>query len=354
MLEVLLVVSCHRLFPLAKSHSSDLEPYASPGLSECERRNLFHPAVGIEGSRYVNAVGSEFGGMKLQLGQLVHYRLDPAQREKFPASAAPGIFAGWRFDSGPSSFREVYHILDYDKLKNREPGYEKAISVPREELHVPRENPILPMFTAAESALSGFTQVEYEAIDFLDVPFSAVAPSTPVAKRHEYITLDRLIRLGATPACKACKFDAVVHTPACKARFDGLIKTEKIAASKSVRDAAPPDVERPDPSAESALAAPEGDAEAPERASSSAGPHAPAGVVVQSSENKVLADEFGLSARFLANERARNNARRVKGLPGENVLIEYGCEDESEIRGACERCKVHCVSLSQSTLDLTS
>eukprot|EP00439_Symbiodinium_sp_Y106_P026682 s402_g3.t1 len=150
------------------------------------------------------------------------------------------------------------------------------------------------MFTAAESALSGFTQAEYEAIDFLDVPFSVVAPSTPVARRHEYITLDRLIRLGATPGCKACKFDATVHTPA---RFDGLIKAEKIAASKSVRDAAPPDVERPDPSAESAPAACEGDAEAPERASSSAGPSAPAGVVVQSSENKVLADEFGLSAR---------------------------------------------------------
>ena len=295
--------------------------------------------------------------MKLQLGQLVYYRLDPAHREKFQASAAPGIFAGWRFDSGPSSFREVYHVLDYGKLKNREPGYEKAISVPREELRVPRGNPILPMFTAAESALSGFTQAEYEAIDFLDVPFSAVAPSTPVAKRHEYITLDRLIRLGATPGCKACKFDAVVHTPARKARFDGLIKAEKTAASKSVRDAAPPDVERPDPSAESTSAAPEGDAEAPERASSSAVPHAPAGVVIQSSENTVLADEFGLSARFLANERARNNARRVTGLPGENVLIEYGCEDESEIRmirSACERCKVHCVSLSQSTLDLTS
>ena len=295
--------------------------------------------------------------MKLQLGQLVYYRLDPAHREKFQASAAPGIFAGWRFDSGPSSFREVYHVLDYGKLKNREPGYEKAISVPREELRVPRGNPILPMFTAAESALSGFTQAEYEAIDFLDVPFSAVAPSTPVAKRHEYITLDRLIRLGATPGCKACKFDAVVHTPACKARFDGLIKAEKTAASKSVRDAAPPDVERPDPSAESTSAAPEGDAEAPERASSSAVPHAPAGVVIQSSENTVLADEFGLSARFLANERAQNNARRVTGLPGENVLIEYGCEDESEIRmirSACERCKVHCVSLSQSTLDLTS
>ena len=95
--------------------------------------NLFHPAVGIEGSRYLNAVGSEFSGMKLQLGQLVYYRLEPALREKFQASAAPGIFAGWRFDSGPSSFREVYQILDYGKLKNREPGYKKAISVTREE-----------------------------------------------------------------------------------------------------------------------------------------------------------------------------------------------------------------------------
>ena len=38
MLEVLIVDSYHRLFPLAKSHSSDLKPYASPGLSECERR----------------------------------------------------------------------------------------------------------------------------------------------------------------------------------------------------------------------------------------------------------------------------------------------------------------------------
>ena len=88
------------------------------------------------------------------------------------------------------------------------------------------------MFTAAESALSGFTQAEYEAIDFLDAPFSAVAPSTPVAKRHKYITLDRLIRLGATPGCKAYKFDAVVHTPACKARFDGLIKAEKVASKQ--------------------------------------------------------------------------------------------------------------------------
>ena len=39
-LEALLVDSYHRLFPLEKSHSSDLDPHASPGLSECERRKL--------------------------------------------------------------------------------------------------------------------------------------------------------------------------------------------------------------------------------------------------------------------------------------------------------------------------
>ena len=45
---------------------------------------------------------------------------------------------------------------------------------------------------------------------------------------------------------------------------------------------------------------------------------------VQSSRNKVLADEFGLSAKFLANERARNNARRVNGLPGEESSLVGG------------------------------
>ena len=41
-LEVSFVDSYLRLFPLEKSHSSDLEPHASPGLSECERRNPTH------------------------------------------------------------------------------------------------------------------------------------------------------------------------------------------------------------------------------------------------------------------------------------------------------------------------
>ena len=51
-LEALFVDSYRRLFPLEKSHSSDLEPHASPGLSECERRNpkprLVLPSVTVK------------------------------------------------------------------------------------------------------------------------------------------------------------------------------------------------------------------------------------------------------------------------------------------------------------------
>ena len=40
-----------------------------------------------------------FEGPRLLLGRFMHYRIhDPARRSKFGASAAPGLFAGWRFE----------------------------------------------------------------------------------------------------------------------------------------------------------------------------------------------------------------------------------------------------------------
>ena len=65
-LEVLLVDSCHRLFPLEKSHSSDLEPYASPGLSECERRNpkgLLAAFASATSPGHFNCRCHRFGGL---------------------------------------------------------------------------------------------------------------------------------------------------------------------------------------------------------------------------------------------------------------------------------------------------
>ena len=65
--------------------------------------NLKHVLKDSDNTRYVSAVGSEFTGRCLLLGQLVYYRTDPKNRSKFEPSAASALFAGWRLDSGPES-----------------------------------------------------------------------------------------------------------------------------------------------------------------------------------------------------------------------------------------------------------
>ena len=69
--------------------------------------NAKHIASGNTETRHKLATGSEFNGRELLLGQLVHYRVDPLQRGKFDASSKPGLFCGWRYDSGPKSFKNV-------------------------------------------------------------------------------------------------------------------------------------------------------------------------------------------------------------------------------------------------------
>ena len=196
---------------------------------------------------------------------------------------------------------------------------------------------MLPLHAAAEVALSQFTAPEYEALGYLEIPFSVVSPETSAKKRHEYITLDRLIKHGVTPGCRACKFETTTHTPVCKARFDGLIKADKVAASRSVKGSAPPTVERPDESGVIASATPDPPAAAPasdevpmpEPASSSdARPDAEpssAAVAPPKPQHPVFTPEF------LEKERARNHCRRVENLPGKDMLIEYACDDDSEI-----------------------
>ena len=127
-------------------------------------------------------------------------------------------------------------------------------------MHVPAGPVMFLLHAAAEVALSRFTAPEYEAFGYLEIPVSS---ETSAKKRHEYITLDRLIKHGVAPGCRACKFETTTHTPVCNARFDGLIKADKVAASKSVKGAAPPTVERPEDSGVLAPATPDPPAAAP-------------------------------------------------------------------------------------------
>ena len=88
----------------------------------------------------------------------------------------------------------------------------------------------MPLFTASQAALAEFGGVKLEGVPNIDFPFSSLPSSATPRERNEYITLDRLIRYGASPGCKACENAGGVHNAACKARFTSLIRADKIAS----------------------------------------------------------------------------------------------------------------------------
>ena len=175
------------------------------------------------------ANGKEFEGRQWVLGQLLYVRKDPLTRHKFDANAVSAFFVGWRYDSGPKSHKGVYLTLDYSAVKSQSPGYAVALSVPCGEVYVPPGDPIIPLQAAAEAALADFSDPNLAEYLPKEVPFSSLPSDASPAVRHEYITLDRITRFGATPDCKACTDMKGRHNSRCKARFDSLAKAEKSA-----------------------------------------------------------------------------------------------------------------------------
>ena len=129
-----------------------------------------------EKSRFELATGSVF---ELQFGQLIHYRLhDLKLRHKFGAHAAPGSWT-----QGPLNLR---------RLATRPPG--QFLLDPFVEIYIPD----VKFF---DLALKEFQAVKLDSIA-LDIPFSSISVSDPPRKLAEYITLERILRFGATPGCK--------------------------------------------------------------------------------------------------------------------------------------------------------
>ena len=101
--------------------------------------SAFQAPAGKQETRHRLATGNDFDGRKLLLGQLVHHRVAPSERGKFDASSRPGLFVGYRYDSGLKSYKNVFFVLDYQRLKDKSPGQnERPIAVPTEELWVNR------------------------------------------------------------------------------------------------------------------------------------------------------------------------------------------------------------------------
>ena len=317
--------------------------------------NAFQVPAGKDETRHRLATGDDFNGRKLLLGQLVHYRVDPSQRGKFDASSRPGLFAGYRYDAGPKSYRNVFFVLDYQRLKDKSPGYELPVAVPTEELWVDdTQDPVLPLRAAAEQALANFKEAQLETVVPLDLPFASIDGTTSVTDRNAYITLERVLKFGATPSCRACKFEGGKHTPACRARFNSLIRADKISKTPKAPPSVSEEVSRPPKPSDSA--------------SSTPAPHTsdPAPVVgTSASQGSGGSDgiEPGMIARirddideaFIMQDKAINRARRLASateLPGQDTLFEYACSHDSNLSDAAKGIGVNSIRLSFDTVDL--
>ena len=189
--------------------------------------------------------GEPFEGLKLPLGVLIYYK--PAMHKEKPAfepRTMPGIFAGWRMDSG-FKHRKVHLILDYESLRLKSKGFGRPLQIHASEIVVPDEF-IFPLFRAEQSKLEGGSG----ELPKIALPFDEGAPPTPGRSRRTYVTLERVIRFGKTLGCKGCDHIAegnAKHLHACHERFRALLEKERLENAKKAEEAvvieAPPPVD---------------------------------------------------------------------------------------------------------------
>ena len=142
------------------------------------------------------------------------------------------MFAGYRYDSGPKSYKNVFFALDYQRLKDKSPGYELPIAVPTELWVDDGQDPVLPLRAAA---LATFKEAQLETVLPLDLPSASIDGATSAPTRNAYITLERVLNFGQTPSCRACKFEAGSHTACSRARFNSLVRADRISKPLKIR-----------------------------------------------------------------------------------------------------------------------
>ena len=144
-------------------------------------------------------------------------------------------------------YRNVVRVMDYSDF--REKRNVSAIDVPEPELFIEEGPPVFPVANATHKSLVDGSTLESAARHALpdyplrEVPFppepGKAPPPTPrdPKSRAVYITVERIIKFGETPGCKACLGKNTKHTDACRERFAKLLKEqrEESAARKTPR-----------------------------------------------------------------------------------------------------------------------
>ena len=185
-------------------------------------------------------------------------------------------------------------------------------------------------------------------------------PTAPPRERNEYITLDRLIKYGGTSGCNACEKASGTHTAFCKARFNGLIRPDKIASGHKTPKAlepgpVTPTIAPPTPVVKTTVdeeVVPEASEEvdysgvAPEDLPFSAG--------VPRGEEAALIGRIttDIDHKFQEADQLRGRARRVSKEKGKDCLFKYACSDEPISGQRAEQCGIQCIRLSRTVLNL--
>ena len=133
-----------------------------------------------------------------------------------------------------------------------------------------------------------------------------------------YIAMDRVFKFGATPGCRGCEFEATKHTPLCRARFNALIRADRIAKAPKTPPVIPAE---PDGSRATEDADPGGS-----REEAAGAEHVEQGAVGQ-----VV---YAIDLRFLERHSVMNHATRIATateMPGMNVLFECAGHVDSKV-----------------------
>ena len=317
-----------------------------------------------EKTQWEAATKAPFEGMRLCFGQLMYYRCKAVGKKTLEPNMAPGLFLGWRIDSG-LRYRNVVKVLDYTEYRTR--GNHVVIDVPEVETYVEIGIPIFPIAHARDKALKEGSPAP--AYDLKEIPFPAdggiASPSTPAGPKHRsvYITVDRIIKWKETPGCKGCKGMSAKHTTECRERFSRLVEAEK----KEAEDAA---IVRASSLAPPPLPAP---AVSPEEEKGAA-PGAPSAIagaaVLQVKEKSVIqlvGDVpacFGMPATTsksadkkkrradLSVRNKRDRKKEKRDLDRKNVFIEFACAPDSTLCQLCEDYSIPSIRLSKDNTDL--
>lgn len=92
----------------------------------------------------------------------------------------PGVFAGWRLDSGYKR-KKVHLVLDYENLRTKAKGFGRPVQVHADELVIP-DSFVFPLFNAAKASLEGGSG----ELPKIALPFEEGAPKPEVRKRKTY------------------------------------------------------------------------------------------------------------------------------------------------------------------------